>query len=89
MGPLQASVCNHVKNKSAHVGGCLGLIFFSFVLLERWETVFREVCWLCQTVLVFLKPEWMEVRLSANQNVSLMVFRDEVYSDTPSITAAP
>lgn len=64
-------------------------IFFSFVLLERWETVFREVCWLCQTVLVFLKPEWMEVRLSANQNVSLMVFRDEVYSDTPSITAAP
>lgn len=31
----------------------------------------------------------MEVRLSANQNVSPRVFRDEAYSDTPSITAAP
>lgn len=62
---------------------------FSFLLLERWETVFKEVCWRCQTALILLKPGWMEVRLSANQNVSLLVFRDEVYSDTPSITAAP
>lgn len=44
---------------------------------------------LCQTTLILLKLGRVEVRLSANQNLSLMVFRDEVYSDTPSITAAP
>lgn len=43
---------------------------------------------LCQTTLSLLKLGQVEVRLSANQNLSLMVFRDEVYSDTPSITAA-
>ena len=52
-------------------------------------TVFGEVHWLCQTTLILLNLGWMEVRLSANQNVSLMVFRDEVYSDTPLITAVP
>lgn len=70
------------------VSGCQTHLF-SFLLLESWESVFRKVCWLCKTTLILLKPGWMEVRLSANQNVSLMVFRDEAYSDTPSITAAP
>lgn len=53
---------------------------FSFLFagaLGDW--VFREVVrWPCQTPLILLKPGWMEVRLSANQNVSLMVCRDEV-----------
>lgn len=45
--------------------------------------MFREVRWLCQTALILLKPGRMEVRLSANQNVSVIVFRDKVYSKHP------
>lgn len=70
------------------VSACLGLIFFHcFFLEELEESLLRGMLALPQYT---LKPRWMEVRLGANKNLSVMVFRDGgSYSNTPLITAEP
>ena len=84
MGPVQASVCNHVRISQQ----MSDLSFFMSFVGVLGDGLRRGMPAL-PNYTHSPKPGWMEVRLSANQNVSLMVFRDEVYSDTPSITAAP
>lgn len=87
MGPVQASVCNHVKISQQMSVAALDSSFFISFAGALGDSLQRGMLAL-PNYTHSPKPGWMEVRLSANQNVSLMVFGDEVYSDTPLITAA-